>query len=512
MPTLFDISGRLDVLTLSGFGMDHQYGLTIDGRPTGISRSTLSPLSFAGDTTSMDELSFQFTSKATRGPRYHGEFIIGNTIGTPTAPYAGFGSQSTPQPGTPFVSSSFSGYLQDLSMITSKTAHGTEIGMELGRFGERFGPLFLQRTNVAPYFVNERWNNGAYYLDGARFYATGKFGKATLVAATSNMSGSVFGFGPVQPLVSSAGAMFSTAGFTSGRPQGLSGSALFQVHNIVGLDWKSDIPRFGTAQLTYLKLGASSFPTSTTDPLVTPTLADSQQVYGLQVNGTVLGFPVRMAYAKSDLFRQSASINSKDNVAAYAEADANLGPVKGTIGFRQIDAQFGAPGDWGRIGDWWNPVGIKGSYTSLSYSPTRFLTLVTTADTQNGTGDGQLISYYQGDFESKAGLSSADTLTHYRVGVQLAPGAKSGLGVGADTATYSLAGQPSFGYPATSPVAHWYDVSYFYEWGDRSRLSVLFELSDYNSGNSNNTFEAFPGLNQPNAKGGLVAMQYTYRF
>ncbi len=506
----FTITGRFDSIFLSGFGLDNQVGITVDGRPTGISHSTLKPLNFPGDATALEELTFEFTTPATRGPRYHGIIVAGNMVGTSSEPTAGFGDQVNPSPNTPFVASAFSVYIQDLSVVTSKKAKGTEIGVELGRFGERFGPLFLQRPNTAPYFQSDQWNNGAYNVDGARGFYDGRFGKGTLLVAAADLGASSNGFTPVQPLMSSTGAIFeigSTFG-PPGRPQGTSGVQEFPVHSIMGGNWKVQIPHYGTAQATYLRLAANDFRViGQSAPL-----ANTQQVYGVQFDGNIYGFPARAAYAKSDLTFNGQPVSSNDNVAAYAELDAKVGPVGGTLGFRQIDSQFGAPGDWGRIGDWWNPVGIAGPYTSVSFSPIPVVTLTTSAEIQHGTGDGRAPGGESSFYLGPAGLGVSDTVTRYKVGVQFTPGAHSGVGVGYDTADYGLSKRTFSGVSGT-PVGHWYDLTYFYEWNDTSKINVLFELSDFDSKGIAG-FAAFPNLGSAgtNARGGLIAVQYTYKF
>ena len=93
-------------------------------------------------------------------------------------------------------------------------------------------------------------------------------------------------------------------------------------------------------------------------------------------------------------------------VAAFAQS--NCGDVtpnlKLDLGYRYIAPQFRAPGDWGRIGMWWNPSDIQGFYGSVNFQVNSKLGL----GVNGGMYEGRDLTVNGGQ-----GLSSDDEVTHY---------------------------------------------------------------------------------------------------
>ncbi len=531
--SIVKVSGQFDALSLSGFGTDGKFGITNDGRPTGMSRNTRDALPFAGDTTFMSELGVQLVTPKTNGPRYRCVFVVGTMVG-PKSDRSGFGDQTSTFPEKPYVAAPAGVYVQNLSMLTTKQGKKGYFGAEVGRFSARYGPLFLQRPNTSSYFSNERWNNGAYDMDGVRLFANFGNAKLNFMIATPGLAAEKAGMVAAQPMRSSVGAAFSPDSNEPNalptRPTGLSGATSFDVGSVVGMDLRLSLPGFGNLQSSFLKLGASNFrlhPDTDAGSSNSKAEANSQQIYGVQLNGSVFGIPVRGALAKSDVYRNSVPVITNNNLAAYLEANVKAGPIRGEVGIKQLDAQFGAPGDWGRIGDWWNPVGIAGSYLNVYADVLPSLSLSANVDMLHGTGNGTSTSFIGvvndriTRYTVQNGLRPSDVLTKVRIGAQIRTNPTSGINLGFDVADTKLDPRTDYGSPPSqrsvgdpvtgSPIAHWYDLSYFHEFGQSSRLTLSLQFSDYDyQGRSG--YEAFPTLGIPNAKGGIFALQYSYRF
>ncbi|WP_457825283.1 hypothetical protein, partial [Staphylococcus aureus] len=80
------------------------------------------------------------------------------------------------------------------------------------------------------------------------------------------------------------------------------------------------------------------------------------------VNFNAGGFGFNGGFSQSDLYVNGSKFVSKDTYAWYAQVSKDWDKFGAKVGYRYISPRFGAPGDWGRIGLWWNPTDIKGVY------------------------------------------------------------------------------------------------------------------------------------------------------
>ncbi|GIV02331.1 MAG: hypothetical protein KatS3mg015_1161 [Fimbriimonadales bacterium] len=71
------------------------------------------------------------------------------------------------------------------------------------------------------------------------------------------------------------------------------------------------------------------------------------------------------------------------------------------VGYREVERFFGAPGDWGRIGIWWNPTDVKGFDGYVKFMPSDSIGVKVGAKmwtgVDNGTGlteDDDILSIY----------------------------------------------------------------------------------------------------------------------
>ena len=109
-----DISGDVNALILGGYSIDNQFGITVDGRPTGYGHrsGSTSTAGATNDITVGHELALTLTSTADGNVKWHGTVVVGNLLGSsgPSVIADGVHSQvvsttSTTDSGVPFYES-----------------------------------------------------------------------------------------------------------------------------------------------------------------------------------------------------------------------------------------------------------------------------------------------------------------------------------------------------------------------------------------------------------------------
>jgi len=99
---------------------------------------------------------------------------------------------------------------------------------------------------------------------------------------------------------------------------------------------------------------------SDTDINVGGNAADRLAVYGGDLKFTFGKIGLDGGYSKSDLQENTTNVNNQDDAAWYVNAkyDGGRWGLKG--GYRTVEANYLAPGDWGQLGVLRNPTNIKG--------------------------------------------------------------------------------------------------------------------------------------------------------
>ena len=128
------------------------------------------------------------------------------------------------------------------------------------------------------------------------------------------------------------------------------------------------------------------------DKLTVQSISASRQLFGLPFSGE---------YATTD---RTGTITDDENNTAY-EVGTKIGSGSWTLsgGYRQVEANFSAPGNWDRLGTIQNPTNIKGAYGTFSLNlGSRLAASVTGRDYDSVTG-------------AAATLSNVATTINYRL-------------------------------------------------------------------------------------------------
>lgn len=513
------IGGEINFAALGGFSQGDEFGITVDGRPTGVGRGDyntpelkqsgpppLDGVAHVGptrDLTVLNEIALTLMDNINPDPTWRIVAVTGNMLGSNVGhTMGGFGDQGTPAFGYPFQEGQQGIYLQNASAKFEGKLKSMPYRVEMGRFDHRVTPYTFQRPDNTPYFTNDRWDSGAWSLDGAmaRFGVGEK--KITFFAGRSAQGASVGSNSAMQHMTAG-----STTPFCIGqtRPVGLSGGNAYPIDKVIGVDLKMPFLKNGEAVATYIMLSSDTL----THTGFVGADANGVNVFGASFNATVAGFiPIHGSYTKTNTVYNNKGLISRDNEAVDLGISGKKGPLGFDMGYRMIGPNFGSAGDWGRIGMWWNPTNVNDFYLKPSIGLGNWVIGATAhyVTGQGKVGEGPEIS--DGVIPMDKGDRNANvafTLTR-KLG-----GGKEAL-VGIESADWHFRDRQSTdGMPATSPKEKWYDFGMSFS-KENTTFSILIQVSDYDS-NGQFGFEPF-GFNssQTTAHGGLITTQLTTKF
>ena len=285
------------------------------------------------------------------------------------------------------------------------------------------------------------------------------------------------------------------------RPVGLNLGEL-PVDQNLGLNLSLPILKNGGINLAYLFLDSNSQVGTSKGN------ANRVAVMGGDGHFSFGNFLVNAGYSKSDLDYNTKNRATKDNTAWYASVGLESGRWGASVGYRKIDPLFAAPGDWGRIGMWWNPVDIEGVQGSAHLNLSNDIRLV-------ATGEG-----YRGTEESQSFLTHDDKITRFTGGLEYKMATNYDLSLGVEMVKWDLsdATGSAFGGGAASnnkALERWYNIGFGWSLSDNAKLKFMWQASDYKA-------RELPGFalpwNNPGgspstvAKGGLLTTQLSVKF
>jgi len=513
----FDVSGDANFVMLSGYSKNTAgggFGVTNDDRPTGVKRDgSGDPGGGIQDMTILHENALKIVSNNESGPTLKAVMVMGNMFGSggllPGPGGTAFGNQSSVLTGTPFNEGVENWYFQEFNVNFDTSILGLGFNAELGRVGFQVSPYIFKRSDTTPYFANERWDNGNWMFDGGvlGFH----FGGAKLNVFAGRNSGRFdTALTEIQPMMAgAAGVPFSPG--TTERPRGfernndMAGGGQvpgLMIDQSLGLSLNVPLAKNGALNLAYLWLD-SNVPIT----LIAGGAANRVNVYGGDLNFNFGGINVEGGYSKSDVMNGSHSLINRKNAAWYGTlgyGGGNWG-IKG--GYRQIDPQFAAPGDWGRIGIWWNPTDIKGWYADAHFDLNKSIRLMANGGMYSGTGS---------TINGVTGLGTDDHLNHASIGLGYKMGANHSLMLGYEGVMWDLKDRPGVLFTGGKPTETWFNIGWGVDISARTKFNVLWQISQYDSKGiaGMGPFGFGPGgaAGQTKAQGGLISTNLTFKF
>jgi hypothetical protein len=530
-----DVHGDASLLMMAGGSSSHRPGITVDGRPVGVSDTvfagnTFVPVGMSQDLSVYHEAALRISGNNETGPKWHATMVTGNLLGGKG--FGGFGagafngsgafpSQSQTAVATPFSEGGESVYFQDFAVSFDTSIVGQGFSAELGRTGYSIDPYIYQRPDVTPYFQNDRWDNGKWMMDGGIFGFHWGGAKLDVFGGRIGQQSTTGGIA-LQPMLAGAiGHRYTPGG---PRPTGLNdiggGAAGVSANNLqvpvsqnLGLNLAVPLGQNGKLDLAYIWLESNSGVSATganPDFTATPRVANRVQVFGGDLKWNFGNIVFDGGYSQSNVQNGKANVVNRDNWAWHAQAAYDASRWGAQIGYREIQPQFGAPGDWGRIGMWWNPTDIRGPEASIHLNLSDQLKLTATGEWYNGVGK----NFGAGGIGSAVGLATNDRINRYTAELGYRLNDAWNLSLGAEFVDWDLktraVGDVGGPFAGGKPRERWYNIGLGYNLSDMARLNFLWQISDYDAKGTPG-FAPF-GNGQDRATGNLLTTQLTIKF
>jgi hypothetical protein len=497
------ISGDLDFWMGSGTSEDSLYGLNKDGRIVGttspgnvglLNSPVPSPGGLLQDLTLLHEAAFTFSSEQNKGVSWAATVVDTDMFGrfgatTPTVAFGnqsdvfntGYGSANVPVTGLLGYSAGVEDiYVQDASV----RAGGPHANVELGRVEYQVSPYMFQRLDNTTYYSNPRWDNGNYIFDGAIFHFMG--GPAQL---------DVFG-GRNSGLTSAEGVELDPMrtgpinGPFSGGPNAASGTRI-DIDESLGFNLKLGLGKVGGFNLAYIYLDSD-----TDTPIDPGSNANRLAVYGGDGHFRVGPIELLGGFHKSEIAENDHLVNATDDGAWNVRVETRPRWFSLFGEYREIQANYLAPGDWGRLGVLTNPTNIKGFRTGGSVDIGQKWKL-----TANGEFDSGLSSTYS----SSTMLDPTTGIGRYDVRLEFKPSRSLSLYGEYEYTHFANLANPNGTFVGNAdPLYQWTTFGLGYNLGARTSLNMQYEFS--------NVASDYQVTNGSDFRGGFLTTQVTVRF
>jgi hypothetical protein len=120
-------------------------------------------------------------------------------------------------------------------------------------------------------------------------------------------------------------------------------------------------------------------------------------VLAFDLSAEFSGLSAAFDYAVSTLLRGDNRVVGSKNTAFDVRVSYPFNDRwRGTLGYREIEPYFVAPGNWGRIGYLYNPSDLKGTYFRTDYQVAENLRVALAVDAYTGTAKLPFNQGYQG--------------------------------------------------------------------------------------------------------------------
>jgi hypothetical protein len=488
-----DISGDVNFWLEGGNSRDDHYGLDKDGRING-TFNPAQPLTgghagITDDLTILHEAAFKFAGTNETGPKWAGTLVVGNMLGG--APFQGFGSQSQTSFGFGYGEGNEDVYIQDFGVKFDTSIAGLAFNATVGRVGYKISPYILQRIDNTSYFSNDRWDNGKYYFDGGIIGFNFGGAKIDVIAGEApgaslgrNQGASVNGT-PLDPILS---------GGINGSF--VPGGVRFQADRQLGANLNVPLTSSGNLNLAYLWLDTDTV--NNGGGAAAGLGANRLNVFGGTVDFNFGKLKLEGGFAETDLSYNTSNILTTDNTAWNAKL--MYGSDKWGIwgNYREVEADFLAPGDWGQLGVMHNPVNIKGFQVGGHLDLTHAVTLKASGEFDKGKDD---------KFGITTGFDTNTKINKWAVDLGYKVNSNLSFNVGYEDTKFDNLVTPGgrlTNFNANEPDYAWTTFGINYGLSEAAKLTIQYQLSDVK-----NDYQVTDG---GTFKGGLLTTQLSVKF
>jgi hypothetical protein len=489
------VHGDVTFFAQHGKGTSGRFGLGTDAQLVGTTPDSANGGRAAGigDGTSIfHEANLKIAGVNEEGPKWWAVLTVGNLLngygaspGRTASAHAGTGALRNDESNTEV---SFRRLVAefDTSFV------GQNFSAKVGRMGIKISPYIFQAPDTNPYVKSELDDNGEWTMDGA-LLGFG-FGSANL---------RVF-FGRTDNRDTTAGT--DLGGVRAGRVNfgrgtqnlfGLSGGSLAS-DTTFGAHLNVPIGENGGVDLAYLIQSQN-----TPSPVAVGTPADNVHTFGGEVNYKATdSITLKGGYSQTNMMLGKKSVVNRDNFAWHLMAGYEAERWGVGLGYREIQPNFGAAGDWGRLGTWWNPTDLKGFKAKAHFDLTDALSLHASGEWMSGLGKNNYRSYNGGPLVN--GLRTGDRIDSYKIGLDYKMESGWNWMLGAELVDFRMDGIND------RATQRWYSIGVGYNLSENAMFRMMWQVSDADARNSG--IWAAPGNNTGRFTGNLITTQLTIKF
>jgi len=526
--TAIDISGDANIWVGGGIS-DDQYGLSKDGRIVGAQKNRNGSFKglagFDKDLTVLHEGALTFTTTKETGPKFTGTLVIGNALGGSAnygvtgfgqnANSTAFGDQSRTYAGLGYNEGDSDIYLQHFAVKFDTSLAGLALNAEIGRVGYKVSPYVFQRADNTSYLDNERWDNGKVLLDGGIVGFNLGGAKIDIVGGvTSNQTTSNGKL--ISPLYAGAlGGEFGGLGnqFGQNPTPGTNPSPLdatkesgFRVDRVLGASVNLPLTSSGYLNVSYLLLDSDTGYTG-----LTTTVGQNQVkvpnnrvgTFGATAKFDLSKITVEGGYASTVLNFNNDKVkgSDKNNQAYFGKLSYGSDKFGIDGGYRVVEANFVAAGDWGRLGVLRNPTNIEGFQTNAHLH---------LGDAIKLSAKGEFDKGHKDDFATTTSFSKDTKINSFTLGLDYKLSSTLSLLASYEDTKFEKATKPA-GSPADDAQYKWTTFGIGYGLSETAKLKIAYEISDIKS----DYFipqSYLAGGNGGRYKGGFITTQLTVKF
>ncbi len=342
---------------------------------------------------------------------------------------------------------------------------GKAVDVTVGRYENQVSPLILKRVDNDAYVNIAAYDNGNYSMDGAKLATS--FGPVSLgmFAGKNNTVTSNNGDNFMDMLLSSS--------FIGGTPTGV--VELDQTAGVtMGLNFGENI----SLSAAYVASGYST-------PVLVGGVDNRLETFGgsLKVNSLFGAVDVYADFAQSNLNKNDVQKMNSKNYAILAGASYAINDSLGLkAGYREVQPNFMAAGDWGRMGRWINPTGLKGVDAAINWNAGKI-------------GLGVNGGWYEG---IRPMLTPNDELTHINAKLSYAVNENLNLGLDYETVVWKLAS-------SWKPSEAFITVSSNLNLAENTALRLMYQVIDVRTATASYVGSA-------NSTSGVAVAQLSVKF
>lgn len=373
---------------------------------------------------------------------------------------------------------------------------GKTLNLTVGRMPVMVSPLTLARVNPDYYLQMPGYNDRQYRVDGASGMID--FGRINLSlwAARTNTVRSNNSSGLLDSYMNfTAGGMMPITN-AGGKPVGTMGG-MMTAEQMAGV--RANINLFsgddmnGTLGLTYFAVGGPSAPL----PTGAAGTFNRVDVFGADLKGKARRISYGAEFAASLLYNDDTKMLDDDNWAAYGWVGYDFGEnLNISVGAKEVRFAFGAPGSWGRIGNWYNPTDISGFMAKASYQAGENLSFRASGEFYEGADGGP-------------GLRTTDKINRVMAGVDYKFNERWSAMFNYEGVMWELKSATwAGGNAGAEPIENYFTLGLGYNLGENATLNVMYQVIDFDAKGA--PAFAFPTTGRN--KGGVASTTLSVKF